>query len=98
MKDQSGQIGVALVIGVAVTLVLFGLGFMFSEDNLDLSLALYWQAWLMQSAIPCAEMGTPPAPLCESVPVNAVVFWAGIPVGIVIYTLLAYAALRLFGR
>lgn len=98
MKNDSSPFGLALVIGVALTLTLFGLGFVFAEDRLDLSLALYWQASLMQSLIPCIEVGTPPQPLCENVPMNASVFWAGIPVGVFIYTAVAYVVLRLIRR
>lgn len=83
----------ALAAGTAVTLVLCALGFLYSETNVDLSYRLYWQGLLLQDLLPCITLGS--VALCDSVAINATLFWAGIPVGIVLYSVVAWGLLHL---
>lgn len=85
----------ALLIGTAVALVLFGLGYAAAEAQaLTLSYALYWQAWLLYQLLPCTDLN----PLCESRRAAMITFYAGIPVGIVLYSLAAYGVLSWLRR
>lgn len=80
----------ALFIGTALTLALFGLGYLAAEAGaMTLSYGLYWQAWVLYQLLPCTDIN----PLCESQRAGMVVFYAGIPVGIAIYSLAAWAVL-----
>lgn len=80
----------ALLIGTAITLVLFGLGYFAAEAGaMNLSYGLYWQAWGLYQLLPCTDIN----PMCESQRAGMIVFYAGIPVGIVVYSLAAWAVL-----
>lgn len=96
MKIHSHTLFTALAIGTVLTLGLFGIGFSVFESDVDLSYTLYWQGLLLQRLVPCATVGG--VALCESVPLNATLFWAGIPIGMIVYTALAYVVLRLIQR
>jgi hypothetical protein len=86
----------ALAIGTCVTLALFGLGYAAAEaGSEDLSYALYWQAYLLWKWMPCSVSLTPGEFLCESMTAAKVSFFAGIPLGIVLYSAVAYLLLWL---
>ena len=85
-----------VAIGTAITLGLFGLGYVAAEAGWEgLSYALYWQAYLLWIALPCSVSVTPGEFLCESMTAAKVTFYAGIPLGIAIYSAAAYFVLRL---
>jgi len=85
----------AVAIGTCVTLVLFGLGYLAAEQGAEsLSYVLYWQAYLLYMMLPCSVSITPGEFLCESMTAAKVTFFAGIPVGIVLYSAAAYLVLR----
>ncbi len=85
----------ALVIGTCVTLALFGLGYLAAERGAQsLSYALYWQAYVLYLMLPCSLALAPGEFLCESMTAAKVTFFAGIPVGIVLYSAAAYLILR----
>jgi hypothetical protein len=91
--------GQSVAIGTAVTLVLFGLGYAAAVGGAQtLSYALYWQAWVLYMALPCDVSITPGEFLCESMTAARMTFYAGIPVGIAIYSAAAYLVLRLARR
>lgn len=84
----------ALLIGIAVTLLLFGLGFVAAEAQAaTLSYVLYWQAWVLYQLLPCTYYEFARGFLCENEHAAMATFYAGIPVGIVLYSLAAYALL-----
>ena len=90
---------VSVVIGTVVTLALFGLGYIASDRGAEtLSYVLYWQAYVMYMLLPCSTLGISEELLCESMTAAKVTFFGGIPVGIVIYSTLAWLALRLLRR
>jgi len=85
----------ALAIGTAVTLALFGLGYLAAEQGAEsLSYALYWQAWLLYRLLPCSVVVARGEFLCESMAAAKATFFAGIPVGILLYSAAAYLMLR----
>ena len=85
----------ALAIGTAITLALFGLSFLAAGQGAEgLSYALYWQSYIMYMMLPCNVSITPGEFLCESMKAARITFYSGIPVGIVIYSTLAYFVLR----
>jgi hypothetical protein len=88
----------ALAIGTAVTLLLFGLGYVAAEHNSEsLSYALYWQAYLLNALLPC-NMVFRGEFLCQSMAVAKFTFFSGIPLGILIYSTAAWLVLRLRAR
>ena len=85
----------ALAIGTAVTLALFGLGYLAAEQGAEsLSYALYWQAWVLYRLLPCSVVVTRGEFLCESMAAAKATFFAGLPVGILLYSAAAYLVLR----
>ncbi len=88
-----------VAIGTAITLALFGLGYMAAEHGAeDLSYALYWQAYVLYMMLPCSVSISPGEFLCESMMAARVTFYAGIPVGIALYSAAAWLTLRLLRR
>jgi hypothetical protein len=84
----------ALAIGTAVTLALFGLGYVAAEQNAEsLSYALYWQAYLLSQLLPC-NMVFRGEFLCQSMAVAKVTFFSGIPLGILVYSTAVWLVLR----
>jgi hypothetical protein len=84
----------ALLIGTAVALVFFGTSYASSALGLrSLSRLLYWQGWWLQSFLPCLSVGTASAPVCEGTPLSLVAFFAGIPFGVVLYSIVAFVLL-----
>lgn len=89
----------SVLIGTVLTLALFGLGYVADTRGAEtLSFALYWQAWVLQTSLPCVTVSGVNGLLCENVAVSKAVFYAGLPLGVALYSLLAYAGLRLLGR
>ena len=89
----------ALAIGTCVTLALFGLGYLAAErGEQSLSYALYWQAYALYMMLPCSVSVTRGEFLCESMAAAKIMFYAGIPVGIVLYSAVAYLILRVRQR
>jgi len=85
----------ALGIGTAVTLALFGLGYLAAEQGAQsISYVLYWQAYVLYMLLPCSVSITPGEFLCESMTAAKVTFFSGIPVGILVYSALAWFILR----
>jgi hypothetical protein len=85
----------SVAIGTAITLALFGLGYLAAERGAEgLSFALYWQAYAIFKLLPCSVSITPGEFLCESMAVAKATFYAGIPLGIVVYSAAAYVVLR----
>ena len=88
-----------VAIGTAVTLALFGLGYLAAEQGAQaLSYALYWQAYALYMMLPCSVSVTRGEFLCESMTAARITFYAGIPVGIAIYSTAAWLVLRLLRR
>ena len=89
----------ALAIGTCVTLALFGLGYLAADrGEQSLSYALYWQAYVLYMMLPCSVTLAPGEFLCESMTAAKVTFFAGIPVGIALYSAAAYLILRVRRR
>jgi hypothetical protein len=89
----------SVAIGTAITLALFGLGYVAAEQGAEgLSYALYWQAYAIFKLLPCSVSITPGEFLCENMTVAKVTFYAGIPVGIALYSAAAWLVLRAVRR
>jgi hypothetical protein len=89
----------ALAVGVVATLVLLALAFLADACDLDgVARALFWQNSLLQSLVPLGNMGTAEHPVYEGSPLNFLAFLASIPLGIAIYTLLAWIVLAGRGK
>jgi len=90
---------VAVIIGVVTTAALMGLAFVAASADLEtLAKVLFWQNSLLQSLAPLGNIGTAEHPVYEGTPLNFLAFLASIPVGIIVYSWLAYWALHRLRR
>jgi hypothetical protein len=88
----------AFAIGTAVTLALFGLGFAAVSAGAEvLSYGLYWQAYLLHTLMPCDYLWRGEF-LCQSMLAAKIAFYSGLPLGILLYSAIAYVILRLRRR
>jgi len=89
----------AFAIGVLATAALFALSFAVDSFGFtSLANGLLWQNTLLQSFAPLGNMGTPEHPVYEGTPLNFLAFLVSVPLGIVIYSAIAYAALSMVRR
>jgi hypothetical protein len=87
--------GLSVAIGTATTLALFGFGYLAAEGGFEgLSYALNWPSYVLIKAMPCSLVLRPGEFLCESMSAVRTVFYAGIPLGIVVYSAAAWLVLR----
>lgn len=97
--SRGRQLLLASVASCAVTFGLFGAGYHFAlRSNERLARIFYWQGYWLQSLVPAVNLGTAEHPLLEANPMHVVAAYAGIPLGLVLYFLLALAVLRLASR
>ena len=82
---------IALTIGLQLTAALFALAY-FTVGSTASKVA-YWQGWLLQFLVPTVNIGTAQRPFYEATPMHVLAFFAGLPLGIIIYTVLAYLLL-----
>ena len=93
------RILLAFAIGVLATAVLFALSFTADSFGFtSLANGLLWQNRLLQNFSPLGNIGTPEHPVYEGTPLNFLAFLASVPLGIVIYSVMAYAALFMVRR
>ena len=93
-----GRVLLAFGIGTLLTLFLLALAVLAGAYGMDrLASALFWQNTVLQAQAPLGNIGTEARPVMEGSPLNIVAFLASIPLGIVIYSSLAYVGLRLRG-
>lgn len=93
------RILLAIVIGVLVTAAMLVLSFAADSFGFtSLSTGLLWQNMLLQSFAPLGNMGTLEHPVYEGTPLNLLAFLASIPLGVIIYSLVAYAVLSVARR
>ena len=86
----------AFLIGTIVTFAFFGVAFVSFEAGYEgLGKAAIWQNALLQALAPLHNIGTPENPVYEGTPLNFLAFFASVPLGILVYSLVAYTALRL---
>jgi hypothetical protein len=96
MKQSISIALTSLVIGVAITA--FGFVAWFFTAGSNLKHIFYWQGYLLQNLIPAPNVGTAEHPIYEATPIHVAVFFLGIPVGVVVYSLLSFAVLSIAGR
>ncbi|MEW9572682.1 hypothetical protein ABQJ54_13060 [Rhodanobacter sp. Si-c] len=93
------RILLAFAIGVLATAALFALSFAADSFGFtSLANGFLWQNTLLQSFAPLGNMGTPERPVYEGTPLNFLAFLASVPLGIVIYSVMAYAVLSMVRR
>jgi hypothetical protein len=93
------RILLAIAIGVLVTTALLALSFAADSFGFtSLSNGLLWQNMLLQSFAPLGNLGTPEHPVYEGTPLNFLAFLVSIPLGVIIYGFVAYAALSVARR
>jgi hypothetical protein len=95
---RSRNAKIAAAAGIVLALVLFAASYLAASMGLDvLSYCLYWQAWVLEKALPCVPFGEWGL-LCENVAVARILFWAALPVGALVYAGLVFAGLHFSGR
>lgn len=81
----------SLVAGTAITLVLFLLAWGAAEiGQIDLSYLLYWQGYILGILVPCKTTMVLGLTQCQVTTESVAAFYAGIPLGIFVYSLLVY--------
>lgn len=89
----------ALAIGCIVTFGLFGFAYLaVIMGYTELSYHFYWQGLWLQDFVPCDETAMVFSQGCEPTRDHMVAFYAGLPLGILLYALPAYLLLRLLKR
>ena len=89
----------SFAIGASVALVLFVASEVaFGLGAGRIARALEWQASFIQGLVPSPNLGTPDPPIYEGTPLHMVAWYVGAFLGIPLYTLIAYVALRVFRR
>jgi hypothetical protein len=84
----------SIAIGIFITLVLLGFSYIASAFGFtQIAHILYWQGWGLQFLVPCLNIGTVEKPFCEGSPLDVIAFFAGIPLGFVLYSVAAYFTL-----
>jgi len=85
---------VAFLIGIAATATLYGVSSLaYRAGNRDLARALYWQGPALQSLVRGVNVGTAEHPIMEGTPVHFALFYAGLPLGVLIYSVVAFSFL-----
>ena len=88
------RIMLAIALGILATAVLIALSFAAdSHGFMSLASGLFWQNSVLQSFVPLGNVGTSAHPIHEGSPLNFLAFLASIPVGVILYSLVAYVAL-----
>ena len=93
---QSRRLAISALIGIGVTLSLLALAFL--VDDIQVSRALFWHNTLIQNTIGGYNIGTTEKPVIEGTPLNILAFLASIPLGFVIYGVIAYVVLGFVRR
>jgi len=89
----------AIALGVVTTFAVIGLAFVADDLGFEsFARALAWPNTLLQSLTPSNNIGTLDHPVTEGTPLNALAFYASIPLGVLIYGFVAYMGLRLTKR
>jgi hypothetical protein len=84
-------------LGFILTVTLFGLSNAAAVFGFQsLSHILYWQGWGLQALVPSLNIGTSEKPIYEGTPLHVAAFFAGLPVGIVIYTVAVFIVLTFY--
>jgi hypothetical protein len=89
MKTKAKRVLTSAIVGIVVTLVGLAIAYI-TEGNL-LGQICYWQGYLLTSWVPALNIGTADHPIYEGTPIHVFAFFMGIPLGMVLYSLLAYA-------
>jgi hypothetical protein len=94
MKPTAKRALISMMLGIVVT----ASGFVAAcaASGSYLAWIFYWQGYLLQSCIPAPNLGSPDHPLYEATPAHFVAFYLGIPFGVLLYSLLAFAVLGRF--
>lgn len=84
----------ALAVGLIVTGLLIGLSFAADSFGFPtVGSALFWQNTLLQSCVPLINIGTEAHPVYEGSPLNFLAFLGSVPLGVIVYSVLAHVVL-----
>jgi hypothetical protein len=92
---RAKSLAIAVGIGVLLTVALTGAAYFSHYAEAETAAkVLSWPNTLLQSLIPCVDVGTPSHRMCEGTPLNVVPYDASFPLSIIVYGLIAYAVIR----
>ncbi len=87
----------SLIAGTIITLVLFGCAYLAAERQfIGFSYLLYWQGWFLGMLVPCKTVVILGIEECEYTTLSVVAFYAGLPMGIAVYSFLIYIPLSIY--
>jgi ABC-type Mn2+/Zn2+ transport system permease subunit len=96
VKEMKRQLLTSALVGTGVTV--FGFVAAYLTQGTCAAWIFYWQGFLLAYFVPAPNIGTPANPVYEATPVHVFAFFLGIPVGLVLYSLLAFVALSIAKR
>jgi len=89
------HVAVAVLVGALATALLTVAAYWSSLAGADgLSQVLLWPNAVLQALIPCNDIGGPGARLCEGTALNLAAWYLSFPVGMAVYSWIAYVILR----
>lgn len=87
----------SLIIGTLVTIALFFAAWWATNNEMiQLSYMLYWQGYFLGMLVPCKEVYILGIANCEVTTEGVIAFYAGLPVGVVVYSLLTFLLIGLY--
>ncbi len=81
----------AFGIGVLATICLAGGAQITSRYGSEIVAQIpFWSNAVLQSALPCHQIGIPERPICEGTPLNFLALLASVPLSVLVCSVLAY--------
>ena len=94
MRQTTRRVLTSGTLGILLTV--FGFVAACAARGTCLARVFYWQGYLLAHWLPAPNIGTADRPLYEATPIHVMAFFMGIPVGVVVYSVLAFAILARF--
>jgi len=95
MQSRAKAILLAIFLGVGISALLQVLALVAHEQGFtSITRILDWPNTLLQSLVPCVPVGSSENPRCEGSPLNLLAYFASLPVGAVVYAIIAFVILR----
>src|SRR5262245_8326523 len=86
---------ISITLGVFLALVLTGVAYYaYRAGAHELARLISWPNTLLQSFLPCNNIGTAENPVCEGTPLNMLLYVASFPLGVFAYSSLLYVLIR----
>ena len=95
MRSRIAIFMIAIGVGIAVAAGLQAASYwayQFTDERL--AHILNWPNAILQSLVPCNNVGSGEQRVCEGTPINVLAYIASLPIGVAVYSFIAYVSLR----